>query len=706
MADKDVGGQRDIGIVEKNFFFVDINNLDTVETRLYGYCIANDLEMKRELSFDDVEFSRAYSNGTYVLIQNIDDKIYISQDYSGSCGIYLFRQGDYFALSNSFLLLVGKLAAKFPLTFNFDYANAYIVSGLCSLAYSETLVNEIEVLPRNVQVVISKIEKSVELVDIDYQEHSVEIDSVEGLQLLDRWYTKWLCIIRKLAANSDNIMCDLSGGFDSRMVFGPFLHAGIDLDKVRFNSGEGAKADYKVASQIADHFSVALNAGEFAGEMAKLELEECINKQVYVKFGFHKEIYWGTRYWQKPVFWFRGYGGECIRAYHFNQPRIYLENECKRGVRYKNIDVSNAVRKIISHAYEKITAKFTVTDADSSELTQLMYRETRCRNHFGKQAMVGYCANEMYMSPLMDVDLGKIYNRKGDNADLLMAVIFTRYYPELLEFPFEGGRDLGQDVLGYAKRVNEILPLKKMTSKDTAVSQKRLIYLGDNKVSCSQKDSISSSDAEELVYDAFKSDKVHKMIALFFHEDIYGFADGYIKNQEIQSLREIVPIMSAYIVLDLIASCGRKLYKSAFEQMQAAIAYGPINSTMRVRGRERADTYASPIYAFLSPTDIFLFPFEKIPQNTSIILYGAGKVGQAYCMQIKKSGYCKMTAWVDRDSKIFGVESPDVIVDHGLFDYIVIAIESEKVMREIKEYLLSMGVEEQKIVWRDPRIFR
>lgn len=705
MADKEIYEQRDIGIVEKNFFFVDTNNLDTVETRLYGFCIANDLEMERNLSFEDVEFSQVYSNGTYVLIQNIDDNIYISQDYSGSCGIYLFRQGDYFALSNSFLLLVDKLAAEFTLTFNYDYANAYIVSRFCSLAYSETLVNEIEVLPRNVQVVIDKREKSVELVDIDYQEHSVEIASVEGLQLLDRWYAKWIHIIRKLVGDSNNLMCGLSGGFDSRLIFGLFLHAGIDLDKVCFNSHENAKEDYKVASQIAEHFSVSLNSKEQEGEITELGLEECINNQFYVKLGFHREIYWATtQYSQKPIFSFGGGGGECIRTWNFKKPKIYLEDECKGGgARYRHIDASESVRKIIRHAYEKTAAKFPAADADGPELTQLMFRETGYRNHFGKNRMVAYNANNICLSPLMDSDLGKIYscNRVNTDLDLLMAMIYIRYYPELLEFPFEGGRSICQETLEYAKKINEILPFHRTTSKNIAVSQKRLIYLGDNKVFYSQKESICGSDAERLIYDVFKSDKVHKMIAACFHEDMYGYADGCTKIQKFQPLIEVIPLVSVYVVLDMISNCGRTQYKSVYEQLQAAIMYGKINSTLRLKD---TDTFMPSVYEFLYPTNIFLFPFEKIPRHKSIILYGAGKVGQAYCMQIKKSGYCSVVAWVDRDSKIIGVENPDIIVDNGTFDYIVIAIENEKVMEEIKKYLLDKGVEEEKIVWRDPRL--
>ena len=695
MSRERTGGQRDIGIVEKNFFFIDINNLDTAETHLYGYCIANDLKEKG-LSFEDPEFPRAYSNGAYVLIQNIDDKIYISQDYSGSYGLYLFRQRDYFALSNSFLLMLEKLAAKFQLSFNFDYANAYIVSELCSLAYSETLVNEIEVLPRNVQVIIDKEEKKIETIDIDYQEHSVEAATAEGLQILDQWYLKWLCIIRGLVAESNDIMCDLTGGFDSRLTFGLFLHAGIDLENICFNSGQNAKEDYAAASRIAEFFSIPLNTHEKLSEGGyELELEECLNIYSHTNLGIHKSNYWRIYYRRKQLFWFNGNGGECIRAWHFEQPQLYLENECRRGKRYENIDVSEAVNMIMNNAYKKAMAKFPYIDKNSSDLTRLMYRETRCRNHFSRQQVEKYCVNNICISPLMDLDLGKLCNRSSHDGDLLIALIYTRYYPELLNFPFEGDRKIRQGTLDYAGKINKMFPYKK--PEDMNSSHKTMFFFGDNRITYTSKNSIRNSDVDKFVCDVFKSDKVHRMVAACFHKDIYEFADFYMKICKFENLWNIHPILSAYIVLDILANSGRIINRSLFERMQDTIACGPINPSLRLK-----DTSVSllPMKKLSVNTSGFLFPFERIPQNTNIILYGAGKVGQAYYKQIKETEYCGITAWVDRNYEKIGVQDPNKIEEDGTFDYIVIAVWNEKTAEQIKSCLLNKGVDAKKITWR------
>ena len=43
----------------------------------------------------------------------------------------------------------------------------------------------------------------------------------------------------------------------------------------------------------------------------------------------------------------------------------------------------------------------------------------------------------------------------------------------------------------------------------------------------------------------------------------------------------------------------------------------------------------------------WLFPFEKIEKNSTIVLYGAGSVGYEFYCQLTHSGYCKEIIWVD-----------------------------------------------------------
>ena len=45
----------------------------------------------------------------------------------------------------------------------------------------------------------------------------------------------------------------------------------------------------------------------------------------------------------------------------------------------------------------------------------------------------------------------------------------------------------------------------------------------------------------------------------------------------------------------------------------------------------------------------YLFPFEKIPKGSTILIYGAGILGQEYLKQILISNYCKVVGFVDKN---------------------------------------------------------
>lgn len=64
----------------------------------------------------------------------------------------------------------------------------------------------------------------------------------------------------------------------------------------------------------------------------------------------------------------------------------------------------------------------------------------------------------------------------------------------------------------------------------------------------------------------------------------------------------------------------------------------------------------------------YLFPFPKVKKGTDIILYGAGTYGQRLYRYLKRTGFCRVEAWVDQNYKQLQamglpVENPIVISD-------------------------------------------
>lgn len=101
-----------------------------------------------------------------------------------------------------------------------------------------------------------------------------------------------------------------------------------------------------------------------------------------------------------------------------------------------------------------------------------------------------------------------------------------------------------------------------------------------------------------------------------------------------------------------------------------------------------------------------IFPFQLVPQNADIVLYGAGNVGKDFYQQISNTGYANIVAWVDKNYKICSssgmpVSAIETIKDCR-FDYVVLAIANSDIALEIRKFLVSTyGLENEKIIYHD-----
>lgn len=111
----------------------------------------------------------------------------------------------------------------------------------------------------------------------------------------------------------------------------------------------------------------------------------------------------------------------------------------------------------------------------------------------------------------------------------------------------------------------------------------------------------------------------------------------------------------------------------------------------------------------------FLFPFESVERGTRVVLYGAGKVGKDYFVQLKKTGYCQLISWADSawenmdkycyEELTYQINEPlGTLSKNKQYDACVVAVLREEIYQEIKEQLLEIGVPEKKIIWKRPQI--
>jgi len=111
---------------------------------------------------------------------------------------------------------------------------------------------------------------------------------------------------------------------------------------------------------------------------------------------------------------------------------------------------------------------------------------------------------------------------------------------------------------------------------------------------------------------------------------------------------------------------------------------------------------AKAIYVFDEEgDDFYLTPYGEICKKDKIILYGAGVVG-INLMSYIQSVHGNVVFWADKNyanlNRDMHVGSPDDILTCE-FDYIVLAIFSEKAARSAREQLYKMGVPEEKVLW-------
>ncbi len=100
---------------------------------------------------------------------------------------------------------------------------------------------------------------------------------------------------------------------------------------------------------------------------------------------------------------------------------------------------------------------------------------------------------------------------------------------------------------------------------------------------------------------------------------------------------------------------------------------------------------------------VALFPFDKVPKGSTVVIYGAGgAIGREFVNQIKLISYCKIAACLDKNyEKVHPVCGQDVLSPESIknitYDYIVVAAQASK--QEIYDLLIhKFAVAEEKII--------
>lgn len=528
--------------VEKEFFLIESDNLSRVHSKLYGYSI-----QRTGIYEDDDLTAEAIAGldgrGCYVYVEVKDSQLTIKQDLNGCWGLYLFRHGNYFALSNSFFRLLDHVKFKYPLTVNRDYFQHMFLTGVSPIL--ETAVNEIERIDRNAIIHIDTTNKTLEFEMIDYKDFTVPLDSPEGIAILDRWIEFWGNVYRGVLQNTNRIAIDLSGGFDSRISFVTALQSGMDLNKVRIHSRETDRftfsEDRDIASVIVKHYGLKLNKPLPDSRFMNHSFSDIFNIDSYVYQTFGKIFNFRHIKFVDKLYHFGGIGGETIRYYWENSPREFV-NSLKWTAQPYSTDLSHelfaSIEKIFESIFRTVSDKHGIGDPNSPEINKFLYRETNCPTHFGKGNMLssGFLHNEIYIAPIIDPELRtlKLCTPECTDLNLLMALIFVRYEPDLLAFRFDSKQSIKFETIEYAKKINERFPRRITTDK---IDGGGVFYLQPHdkrveKILDSNRDNpkIPNGFIIKCVKAAFESSRSLGLFTAYFDEELYRNMPSYYNN--------------------------------------------------------------------------------------------------------------------------------------------------------------------------------
>ena len=349
------------------------------------------------------------------------------------------------------------------------------------------------------------------------------------MKIIDKWVDKWGYILRSLNKKTKYISSDLSGGFDTRISLSILLNSGIELNKILINSINSTKhtfeEDFKIASNISSKFGFKLNNIILDNKGTKLSTKDSLFCSIYTKLGFHKEFYPPTKFFIKPRFAFTGSGGELLRGkiYHIKK---YIEEASKQchGKFY------NSSKRFFNRNIALL--KKQKTYYNNYEVSADFYFKGRARHHFGRGALESFLINVYMLQPLIDPDIKQIKFDINENSfHDLIAYIYVRFGQDLIYFPFQGKRQLDQQSVKKAKKINKnFLPYEKKSdyNKNFFIDIKRKSPVPSSK---------NNKNVKYYLKKLFNSPDFIRIIDELYDNDVYNWSKEYSQKSNYHPLR-------------------------------------------------------------------------------------------------------------------------------------------------------------------------
>ncbi len=535
-SDQDCGGR----CMKEQYFVIDSEHLDEVRSHLYGFVITSD----GRILTDDTK-GHTDRTGFYTSVDVKDGMITIRQDFNGSFGLFLYRDDDYFAVSNSLYRLAEHLDGR--LHIDPAVLKALLCSVYVPVSYHDTLIKEIRKTGSQDEVIIDIQHRELKITENTFPYFSRRPDTEEGLAALDHWYRKWVGILRGLVQQGYPVYADLSGGLDTRIILSMLLNSGIDLNTICIQSHSKVNLrkdaeDYRIASEIADHFGFPLNRDPnetvYDGrldfrEVYQAALDHSAGNTIMTKYikscstfpvvclkGFCSSIK-GNTYMNSML--------EVLRQYLERYRIWYPERTVSAGQmdeRQFRVYVSDRIKEMAD------------TDYRDERNVSLVFHKLICEKLDVYKALDHLRGGQYIITPFSDPEVVCMdYNtvHRADNC-YLAYLILDRWCPELLDFDIQG-REKKPSTLEMVRTINREHPAAEYRPAECISAKPHTIH----------RKTMSESELRSGLEEIWKSDAFSDAVRRYIDSDLMNriirAADrGRLKSRQ----KEINALLALY----------------------------------------------------------------------------------------------------------------------------------------------------------------
>lgn len=370
-------------------------------------------------------------DGCYAVAESSGDDLLFGNDFAGYKVLYYYHDGEYWAVSNSYALVVDDLrSAGLATTPNYSQLSAVSGPGSAhSQLYSfETMTRGVKVVPRAHLLVITPHGARLEPMS-----YTASTDYEGGLSRhIETWLSRYETLMKD---PSVDFAIDVTGGVDSRTNLALVVRAKGRLggagSQPRLNCGSTPSntADLDVAESLTARFGLDLNdSRRFPAR--SLTAEEGFETFRNLNAGVYFPIYFPVEGPMPGKISIGGGGGEIHRRFYENHQR---SKSVKKFLESYSSTLSHPWLGPEFEANGKRAMELAAKDG--SDPLRIHYREFRHRFHVGRSPRYG-----VTFTPLDSVSADVAQSQAGpDRLDegQFNYDIMASLNPELLDMPFD-----------------------------------------------------------------------------------------------------------------------------------------------------------------------------------------------------------------------------------------------------------------------------